>query len=214
MWKRKFRGAHTSPANRQRNGSTTGRTTHAFRLPPLNMTLPALALLLLPLALVAPAWAAPGDDSRAPDLGDCQILQVPAGNKVSFHGFGVGVQIYRWNGASWIFVEPEATLFANAGDDGEVAIHFGGPTWQSDSGSKVVGKVLQHCPAPDPDAIPWLLLASVPELTVGPGIFADVTFIQRLNTVGGIAPAAPGSFVGEMARVPYTADYFFYRKHH
>ena len=155
MWKRKFRGAHTSPANRQRNGSTTGRITHSLRRPPLNMTLPALALLLLLLAFVAPAWAAPGDDSRAPDLwAICQIVRVPVGNKVSFHGFGVGVQIYRWNGTSWIFVEPEATLFANAGDDGEVAIHFGGPTWQSNSGSKVVGKVLQHCPPRTPTPFP------------------------------------------------------------
>jgi hypothetical protein len=173
----------------------------------------ALAPLLLALAFVAPAAAAPGNEYRAPDLGDCQILQVPADNKVSFQGFGVGVQIYQWDGANWTFVAPEATLFANAGDDGEVAIHFGGPTWQSNSGSKVVGTVLQHCPAPDPDAIPWLLLASVPELTEGPGIFANVTYIQRVNTLGGNAPAAPGSFVGEMARVPYTADYFFYRKH-
>ena len=140
-------------------------------------------------------------------------MQVPAGNKVSFHGFAVGVQIYRWNGTSWNFVAPEAMLFADAGDDGVVGIHFGGPTWQSNSGSKVVGTVIERC-TPDPDAIPWLGLGSVPESTEGPGIFADVTFIQRLNTVGGIAPTAPGSFVGEMARVPYTADYFFYRKHH
>jgi Protein of unknown function (DUF3455) len=46
----------------------------------------------------------------------------------------------------------------------------------------------------------------------GPGIFDGVTYIQRVNTVGGIAPADPGDFLGEEARVPYTADYFFYRK--
>jgi hypothetical protein len=189
----------------------SSRKTHAFRFQPLNVVLAAMAQLLL--VLVAPAGAAPVDDNRAPDLGvgDCQKLQVQQGNKVSFHGFGVGVQIYRWNGANWVFVAPEATLFANAGDDGEVAIHFGGPTWQSNSGSKVVGKVLQHC-TPDPTAIPWLLLASVPELTEGPGIFADVTYIQRVNTVGGNAPTEPGNSVGEIARVPYTADYFFYHQ--
>ena len=38
-----------------------------------------------------------------------------------------------------------------------------------------------------------------------------MTFIQRVNTTGGIAPAAPGTTVGEEARVPYTAEYFFYR---
>jgi hypothetical protein len=61
----------------------------------------------------------------------------------------------------------------------------------------------------DPDAIPWLRLdAKNPQ---GPGIFANTTFIQRVNTTGGKAPLVDGAFVGQVARVPYTADYFFYR---
>jgi hypothetical protein len=47
----------------------------------------------------------------------------------------------------------------------------------------------------------------------GPGIFRRVTFIQRVNTVGGNAPSAPGDFTGEVVRVPYTTEYFFYREH-
>ena len=77
------------------------------------------------------------------------------GNKVAFQAFGVGVQIYRWNGTSWNFVAPEAVLFARG--DGVVATHFAGPTWESNSGSTVVGAVIDSC-TPDPDAIPWLLL--------------------------------------------------------
>jgi hypothetical protein len=64
----------------------------------------------------------------------------------------------------------------------------------------------------DPDAIPWLLLAAVPASTEGPGIFADTTYIQRVNTSGGKAPSVTGNFVGQVARVPYTADYYFYRQ--
>ena len=45
----------------------------------------------------------------------------------------------------------------------------------------------------------------------GPGIFQGVTHIQRLYTTGGLAPAEPGDFVGDEARSPYTAWYFFYR---
>jgi hypothetical protein len=166
----------------------------------------ALALLLL--ALGAPVGAGPDDDNRAPDLGACQNLQVPAGNKVAFHAYAEGVQIYRWNGTTWAFVAPEALLFAGAEDDDPVGIHYAGPTWESASGSFVVGKVLERC-TPDPDAIPWLLLKAVD--SEGPGIFDRVTFIQRVNTVGGLAPAHPGDSPGEVARVPYTAEYYFYR---
>ena len=43
------------------------------------------------------------------------------------------------------------------------------------------------------------------------GRFARLTFIQRVNTIGGTAPAEAGAFVGDEARVPYTAEYYFYR---
>ena len=60
-----------------------------------------------------------------------------------------------------------------------------------------------------PKAIPWLLLGAVSN--AGEGIFAPVTYVQRVNTVGGTAPAAPGATAGDVARVPYTAEYVFYR---
>src|SRR5262249_2449700 len=151
----KFHRPHIGGPSHRMNGSRTARATHAPGPPPLSVALAALALLLL--TLVAPAAAGPADDDWAPDLGDCQDLQVAAGNKVALHVFGVGVQIYHWNGTSWIFVAPEAVLFADAGDHGLVGIHFGGPTWESVDGSKVVGTVIESC-TPDPDAIPWLLL--------------------------------------------------------
>jgi hypothetical protein len=184
------------------------RTTHAFRLPPVVLTLVTLALLLL--ILVAPAAAKSGNNNRVPDLGNCQNLQVPEGNKVAFHVYAEGVQIYVWNSTNWAFVAPEAVLSADAGFKGVVGTHYGGPTWESNSGSKVVGAVLERC-TPDPDAIPWLLLEAAS--TEGPGIFQQVTYIQRVNTVGGLAPTDPGDFVGEEARVPYTTEYLFYRAH-
>jgi hypothetical protein len=146
--------------------------------------------------------------ARAPVLGTCQNLQVSAASKRAFHVYAEGVQIYQWDGTSWIFVAPDAALFADAGAHGTVGIHYAGPTWESVSGSKVVAAVIDRC-TPDPAAIPWLLLGAVS--SEGPGIFHRVTLIQRLNTVGGNAPAAPGNSTGEVARVPYTAEYFFYR---
>ena len=186
----------------------SSRTIRAHRSRPFRATLATLAVLLL--ALVVPAGAEPGNDNRAPELtGDCAKLNVDAGHKVAFHAYAEGVQIYRWDGTSWVFVGPEALLFADDGANGVVGIHYGGPTWESNSGGKVVGTVIERC-TPDPDAIPWLKLSAKPD--DGPGIFHRVTFIQRVNTVGGKAPADAGDFVGEEARVPYAADYYFYRK--
>jgi hypothetical protein len=101
-------------------------------------------------------------------------------------------------------------LYANVNANGVVGTHYAGPTWESNSGSYVVGAVEIRC-TPDPDAIPWLRLRAVE--SDGPGIFHRVTYIQRVNTVGGLAPSEPGEFPGDVARVPYTADYFFYRQH-
>jgi hypothetical protein len=164
--------------------------------------LPALAILALVTGSTVSALAT---DHRAPQVpGD---IAVQPGNKVHFHGFGRGVQIYTWDGSSWGKPVPEATLFDDEGN--VVAIHFAGPTWESNSGSRVVGAVVPPQVIVDPDAIPWLLLKAVS--AEGPGIFADTTFIQRVNTSGGKAPETNGTAVGQVARVPYTADYFFYR---
>jgi hypothetical protein len=185
------------------------RTTQPRRSHSVNATLATVAMLLL--ALVVPAGAEPGNDNRAPDLGPYQDLKVEAGHKVAFHAYAAGVQIYRWNGAKWDFVEPEALLFANEDGTGVVGIHYGGPTWESNSGSTVVGMLEKRATA-DPDSIDWLRLKA--KSSSGPGIFDGVTFIQRVNTVGGLAPTQPGDSVGEEARIPYTAEYFFYRAQH
>ena len=170
-----------------------------------------MALLVCAAAMLT---AQAGTDNRAPEVPD--TIKVGDTNKVSFHGFGVGFQVYTWNGVSWGGPIPDALLFDGEGN--VVATHFGvfaangsfvGPAWQSNSGSKVVGKLPPAAVIVNSDAIPWLRLESL--LTEGSGIFANTTFIQRVNTVGGKSPKTDGAFVGQVARVPYTADYFFYR---
>ena len=146
--------------------------------------------------------------SRAPDLTSCDSLQVQAGSRLATRLYARGVQIYRWNGTSWVFVAPSALLYADPEGRGQVGSHYAGPSWESMSGSKVVGTVLRRC-TPDASAIPWLLLGSVS--SDGPGIFHDTKFIQRVNTTGGLAPLEPGSVTGETTSVPYRAEYLFYR---
>ena len=173
---------------------------------PVRMTLAALAVL----ASISVARAS--EDNRAPDLPTplCDRLQVQGG-RVAFHVYALGVQIYRWNGASWVFVAPAARLFADAEYHAEVGTHYAGPTWESNSGGKVVASRVENC-TPDPTAIAWLLLQKVS--SEGPGIFDRVSFIQRVNTAGGLPPSGPGPFVGAEEEVPYTAEYYFYRDQH
>jgi hypothetical protein len=138
----------------------------------------------------------------------CENIQAPPGNRVVFHAYAIGVQRYRWNGGGWDFVEPVATLYADANYHVKVGIHYAGPTWESVIGGKVVATRLESC-SPDPAAIPWLLLQTVS--TDGNDILSSVTYIQRVNTKGGLTPTAPGSTTGAVAEVPYTAEYYFFR---
>jgi hypothetical protein len=71
----------------------------------------------------------------------------------------------------------------------------------------VAGSVVTGCIV-DPNAIHWLRLVAVG--SEGPGFFAKTTFIQRVNTTGGRAPAQAGA-PDEVVGVPYTAEYVFYR---
>ncbi len=58
----------------------------------------------------------------------------------------------------WAFLAPEAELFDDGGK--KVGKHYAGPTWENTKdGSKVVGEVKARADSPEPDAIPWLLLA-------------------------------------------------------
>ena len=169
-------------------------------------------LAVTTFTLTSAAAARAAEANRGPDLPLplCQSIQAPAGNEPAFHTFALGVQVYRWNGTAWTFVGPVANLYADAGFRGQVGTHYGGPTWESKGGSKVVGRRVENTGCtPDANAIPWLLL----EVVSNEG-FNSPTYVQRVNTTGGLAPAAPGSVVGEEARVPYTAEYYFYRAAH
>jgi hypothetical protein len=84
------------------------------------------------------------------------------------------------------------------------------PTWEALDGSRLTGARVASAPSPDGKSIPWLLLRSTS--STGPGLFGDVTWVQRLDTVGGAAPATgcDAGHLGAEVMVPYRADYFFY----
>lgn len=136
-------------------------------------------------------------------------LAPPADQDLGFVLDAAGFQRYSCNGATWTFVAPQADLFDRGGS--LVGTHYAGPTWEYEDGSTVVGKDPKGVIV-DPMAIPWLLL-SVKEHGDTPGKLSKVSAMQRLETVGGLAPATgcDPEHLGDVADVPYTASYFFYR---
>lgn len=167
------------------------------------------AILCAGLTLTSIPRVQANDGQRVPEIpATCGDFNVPSGHKVAFHTYALGVQIYRWNGTNWVFVAPAANLYADANYRGKVGTHYGGPTWESNSGSIVVARRMKGCSV-DSSAIDWLLLQATS--SGGAGIFDGVTYIHRVNTVGGKAPTTPGLYIGEEARIPYTTEYYFYR---
>jgi hypothetical protein len=136
-------------------------------------------------------------------------IEVPAGNKVFLIGHAVGVQIYSCNGVAWGFVAPRANLYDDHGK--LIIIHFAGPTWQAKDGSTVVGHAEASITV-DSTAIPWVRLSAA---STTPGRFVNTTYIQRIATTGGLDPPAAecnATTAGNVAEVPYTADYYFWKK--
>jgi hypothetical protein len=159
-------------------------------------------------------------------------LQVPAGNKAFLEGHAIGTQDYiclpSGSGSAWTFFGPQATLFND--DARQVITHFLSPnpseggapsaTWQhSRDTSTVWGTAIASSSDPGfvaAGAIPWLLLqvAGARDGPTGGHKLTATTFIQRLNTSGGVAPSTgctSATDVGKKALVPYRADYFFHK---
>lgn len=144
---------------------------------------------------------------------DTTKIAAPAGEVPRMTLAAQGVQIHECRaipGAApaWVFVAPEADLFD--ADGRRIGHHGAGPSWQHEDGSGFVGTVRARMDAPRPGAIPWLLLSAKAQ---GPdGVFAHVSSVQRVNTVGGLAPVegcGPAT-LGRRAHMAYRADYVLY----
>jgi hypothetical protein len=144
------------------------------------------------------------------------------------------------SGVAYVLFTPEATLFSE--DGGQIITHFFSPnpnpldpntspavvadgairaTWQHRDTSTVWAKVHSNpdgsngAATVDPNSIAWLLLDVVGAVNgpTGGDTLTKTTFIQRLNTVGGLAPStgcASPTDLGNQAFMDYTSDYFFY----
>jgi Protein of unknown function (DUF3455) len=139
-------------------------------------------------------------------------LQPPVNEKLILQLHGSGDQIYTCKSESgqfsWTLKAPDAQLLDIKGQP--FGKHFAGPTWQSNDGTRITGKVSVILDSPDVDSIPWLLLKVVSH--TGNGVLSRATTIQRLHTQGGKAPSdgCDSDHVSQEVRVAYSADYLFY----
>jgi hypothetical protein len=167
-------------------------------------------------------------------------LQVPPGHVAYLKGRAAGTQNYICQatntGFAWRFLGPQATLFFtfhwfNVEFAQQITTHYLSPnpveagtpraTWQSSIDTSAVwaraiasSVDTQYV---EPGAIPWLLLEAVgtQKGPTGGTMLTGTTYIQRLNTSGGSAPAtgcSQATEVGALVFVPYTTDYFFYKQ--
>ena len=136
----------------------------------------------------------------------------PEGTRLLLSAQAEGVQIYacevKDQGFAWVFKAPEATLFDQ--DGRQIIRHSGGPSWQSEGGTIVVGEVVAKADAPQLDSIPWLLLKA--KSKEGTGVLAQTSFIRRVETKGGTPPdgGCDQADTGREARIRYSATYEFY----
>ena len=161
------------------------------------------------------------------------IITAPAGTRAFLSAHAIGTQNYiclpSATGVAWTLAGPQATLFND--DDEQVMTHFLSPnpdeagiaraTWQHSRATTAVWAMAvqtsSDAPWVTPGSIPWLLLKVVGD-EEGPDGGNRLTLaknIQRVNTVGGVAPATGCALVSDVGRrvfVPYEADYVFYRE--
>lgn len=176
-------------------------------IPCFRPTRPAVAALSL-AALAGTALAAAHGGMTVPEP-----VRVPAGHTLALETVGVGEITYecraRDGGHGWVFAGPEAEL---RGRDGKrLGRYFGPPaTWQADDGSAVTGQQLAVAPGGDGN-IPLQLVQASP--ATGKGLMQGVSYIQRLATRGGVAPARPcgAGQVGQKETVRYQSDYLFWK---
>jgi hypothetical protein len=169
----------------------------------------AVALALAAVA-TGTAAAGPGPQTAAGDTLDPRTYD--PGSKLFLVAHATGVQKYTCQAdGTWLFTDPEAKLFKTTGKPHQMGRHFlnfatGRPVWMLEDGSSVEA-ARKVAATGGGGNIPLLLLQSV-----GPtgDRLGGTTWVQRLNTSGGVAPAGTCT-PDDHAAVPYTADYFFWK---
>lgn len=177
----------------------------------IHNTLALVAVAGLSACATQGPMMAPFSQAALPDA-----VKVPAGHVVAMETVAAGDILYQCRAKKemagqfeWVFVGPDAGLKDRSGK--AVGKYYGPPaTWESMDGSKVTGAQVAVAPA-GTGSIPLQLVKANP--AIGMGAMQGVSYIQRVNTQGGVAPASMcgAATLDQKQTVTYTADYIFWR---
>jgi hypothetical protein len=81
--------------------------------------------------------------------------------------------------------------------------------WTAVDGSRIEGSEKKSVRAPVSFSLPWASYDVVK--TGGQGLLSGYSFVTRVQTHGGNAPASPPAHVGDSVQVRFAAEYWFYR---
>jgi hypothetical protein len=177
----------------------------------IRTTLALVAVAALSACATQGNMMAPFSQAALPDA-----VKVPVGHVIAMETAAAGDILYQCRAKKdmagqfeWVFVGPDAGLKNRSGKG--VGKYYGPPaTWESMDGSKVTGTQVAVAPA-TAGSIPLQLVKANPAM--GMGAMQGVTYIQRVNTQGGVAPASicGSTELDQKQIVKYTADYIFWR---
>jgi len=157
--------------------------------------------------LVVPTLEAP----TRPSLGLFSRIKAPTEVDPVLELVAVGVQIFRCEqdkeGFHWVFRLPEAEL---RDARGQVVGHHGANySFEHADGSRLIGTIVGYDSPSSDDSLRWLLLRTQ---SYGQGEFDKMTYVQRVETSGGLPPArCSAEQLNQILRVPFSAKFIFYR---
>jgi Protein of unknown function (DUF3455) len=183
----------------------------------------AMMVAAMTVAISGCSGTATKNDTMAPKMSPAysqaslpEAIKVPAGHSVVLETVGVGTITYQCRAKAnmagqfeWVFVGPDAVLNSRAGKS--LGKYYGPPaTWESADGSKVTGAQVAISPAPSGN-IPLQLVKA--NSAMGEGAMKGISFIQRVQTKGGVAPSSvcDAKTVDSKQIVNYRSDYIFYK---
>jgi len=142
---------------------------------------------------------------------------LPNGNSTVATFYAIGVQKYKAQqipggnplAYQWVSTAPEADLYDSTNT--KVGTLSAGPAWQLSPADSIFGQNFnppRTVPSPDPESIDWLLL--MPQIgKMSTGVFANVNYVQRIDTHGGKPPGTPPVSADQTINVGYAAVYRF-----